>query len=717
MPQRILTTGFSTKILLTVITVLSFFGPDSFGRSALKLYSVGSSPVWNSPACWSLSVNGSAAGMIPQSNDTVIVNCMMVQNIDFSFSGNGSLIVLNTGLLRGDNFDLSFSDAAVLKCTGQLKSNNLTINNNAAFILEGNGEIIVKNTFINNSTYQHSLSGKLTVIGNFVVGPLVNITGNGEIVASHYSVSGSLMGLSSSAVIPDGSVTTRCNWTGIVNNEWTEPMNWSGGYVPDENANVAVLASAHNPVVSDRATCANLFVNSTSVFTVLPAAVMDVKGNLAVLGNGKFLLKNTVAAKSSLILNGDVTGKIQSEYPVVARLKNLVASPVELALSGTFLNMYLRPYDETLSQWGSYIVPTSDPLTTMEGYEIYSLFNDTRIFEGTPEHNTKSFAISNSGNGLNLTGNPFPCYIDWDNTDAWQRNSIASAIYYPDPSGSGNYSVYMPGGDDAVSLNNGSRYIAPMQGFFVKAGREGSLTVTENSRVSSFNDSRLIVKNNSIKLKLKNSSGSSDEALFRVITNSTFGFDDNFDAIKLQGNTDSPSLHFESGDNVKYAVNSIPIVGSSLSIPLAIECSKEGQYSISAFGASNFEYRCPVILEDKELNEFIDLRVDSVYTFVHNPGMNSKRFEIYFNSPDAINEQVGDILTEVKIYPGEVHVTGIENEFYTANLFSADGKMLSSAKGILSDGIKLTSGSQPYKVCFLQLVNGKHSITKKILTQ
>jgi len=389
-----------------------------------------------------------------------------------------------------------------------------------------------------------------------------------------------------------------------------------------------------------------------------------------------------------------------------------------LALSQTFLNMYLRTYDESSSQWGEYIVPTSDPLKIMQGYELYSLSSDTRIFEGTPVTETKTYPISNSGNGLNLTGNPFSCFIDWENNDnkAWERNSIASAIYYPDPSGSGNFAVYLPGGNDAVSLNNGSRYIAPMQGFFVKAGKQGSLTVNQNSRVSNFSTSKSSLLNNSIKFRLKDSKGLTDEVMFRVIENSTFSFDDNLDAIKISGNPESPSLFLKSVDDTKYAINTIPSVNSSLDIPLSIQCITVGQYSISTFGASDFEYRTPVILEDKELNMFIDLRADSVYTFYHSPAMSSDRFVIHFNSTAAVNEQAIDP-TEVVLAPGEVLISGNDNGVYNAKLYSAEGKLISTSKGTLSEGISLSTGNRAAGICILQLSDGKHTITKKIFTK
>ena len=718
MSERNFKTGFLTKLLSITVVMAFYFVPVSFGRDGLKLYSIGNNSAWSSSTTWSLSQNGTSAGLVPQNNDTLIINNTVVQNIDFTFSINGYLEISNTGLLRGDNQSLVFTGNSTLKCNGEIRINNLTLNGNSTFMVESNSKVVVKNAFVSNSVSNQVVSGKLSVSGNLSIGSTAKITGNGAIESAQYDGSGSVLGVTPASLIPDGSLISEYNWLGSLDNNWNEPLNWANRKVPGANSNIAVLLSLNNPDIKGNAFSNNLYVNSGSSLTVYPNAKIEINGNLSVIGIGKFLLKNTLTEKSSLFLNGEAAGKIQSEYPVLKGQKNLISSPVEMALSKTFLNMYLRTYDESSSQWGEYIVPTGDPLQVMQGYELYSLSSDTRTFEGTPVTETKSYAISNSGNGLNLTGNPFTCFIDWENNDnkAWERNSIASAIYYPDPSGSGNFSVYLPGGDDAVSLNNGSRYIAPMQGFFVKAGKQGSLTVNQNSRVSNFSTSKSAIKNNAVKFKLKDSKGLTDEVMFRVIENSTSGFDDNLDAIKISGNTESPSLYLKSDDDTKYAINTIPSVNSSLDIPLSIQCITAGQYSISTFGASDFEYRTPVILEDKELNTFIDLRADSVYSFYHSPAMNSDRFVIHFNSTAAVNEQAIDP-TELVFAPGEVIISGNDNGVYNAKLYSAEGKLISTSKGTLSEGISLSTGNRAAGICILQLSDGKQTITKKIFTK
>ncbi|MFZ4547081.1 MAG: T9SS type A sorting domain-containing protein [Bacteroidales bacterium] len=716
MSLKVLHTGLFSKILISVFIAFFVSVSYSYSRVSEKLYSIGDNSPWNSASTWSRTADGIPCGLIPQNNDTVVIDRFVVLNTDFCFSGNGCLIISATGILQGSNYNMGFTGSSALNCTGELSLYNLHFSDNSYLFIDVNGQALLNNNLIVNSLNKHLVLGSITVNGNLSLGQSVEILANGLIESASYTGNGSISGVNLSNQAYYGSIISENNWLGTISCDWDEPLNWSLGVVPNGNSNISMLVSSNSPQVSGYATCNNLYVNSAVMFVVKENAVMDILGNLKVNANGEMLLKNSSIAKASLILNGDVSGEIKSEYQIVAGQKDLLSSPVGTALSSTFLNMYLRSYDESSSQWGEYITPTNDPLEVMQGYELYSLSSATRIFEGIPNHSAKSFAISNSGNGLNLTGNPYPCYVDWENNDnnAWQRNSIASAIYYPDPSGSGNFSVYLPGGDNALSLNNGNRYIAPMQGFFVKAGKQGSLTVNQNSRVRGMKDSRQGINNNSIKFRVNDSNGLSDEAAFRVMDYSTFSFDAEFDAIKLKGDAGSPNLYFGSAGDIEYAINTVPELNSSLSFPLNLTCTNAGTYTVSTQGGLNFEQAYPVILEDKELNISIDIRNDSVYSFFHSPEMDPKRFELHFNSTQGISENI-EVSPQIQVRQGEILISGKSTETCTATLFSIDGKRLNSTTGILSEGISLLTGKYNNGVYILYIKNSQCSSATKIL--
>jgi hypothetical protein len=181
-----------------------FFVTVSFGRVATKLYSIGNNSAWNSSTSWSLSANGIAAGIVPQSNDTVIIDRIIVQNINFTFSDFGFLEVTNTGLLRGENMNLNFSGNSSLKCAGEIRTGNLSFVENALLTLESGGKISVTSAFSNNSLLKQFVSGKLTISGSFSNNSFSGISGKGTIEAASYGGVGSVFGFSSMSSVPDG---------------------------------------------------------------------------------------------------------------------------------------------------------------------------------------------------------------------------------------------------------------------------------------------------------------------------------------------------------------------------------------------------------------------------------------------------------------------------------------------------------------------------------
>ena len=120
------------------------------------------------------------------------------------------------------------------------------------------------------------------------------------------------------------------------------------------------------------------------------------------------------------------------------------------------------------------------------------------------------------------------------------------------------------------------------------------------------------------------------------------------------------------------------------------------------------------MLEDKELNTLVDLRVDSVYTFYHSPEMDPKRFELLFSPAQGISENV-DFIPQMQVRQGEVLISGKSNEMFAATLFSIDGKLICTSGGSLFGGITMPTGNLQGGIYILQVVNSKYSSTKKIL--
>ncbi len=269
--------GFYTKIII-VIAMICCIAPDSFGRESVKLYSIGNNLEWNSVVSWSLTANGPSAGIVPQGNDTIVVNSQVIQNIDFSFFGHGLLSVTNTGILRANNMSLVFSGNSKLECNGEIKVKNLNFSDNASLNIEENGLVTVSNSFSNISSSLQIISGKLSVTGNLLVASSMGISGTGSVASADYTGQGVVFGISPVSSVPKGSLISENNWIGTINNEWDEPLNWSSAIVPSKTDNISILASNHNPEISTNITCGKLYINSEASLSVNPGAFLEICG-------------------------------------------------------------------------------------------------------------------------------------------------------------------------------------------------------------------------------------------------------------------------------------------------------------------------------------------------------------------------------------------------------------------------------------------------------
>ena len=181
MPHKMLNMRFTTRLTLVALAMMLTVVNESFGRGGLKLYSVGNNGAWSLASTWSLTANGKASEFVPQSNDTLIIDRTVMQNVNFSFTANGKLLVLNTGVLRGDNTNLAFTGNSELRCSGELRVNNLNFSDNALFTIENEGNVLVKTVCQNTSSAGHMVSGKLSVTGTLTVGSNVHVKGTGAI--------------------------------------------------------------------------------------------------------------------------------------------------------------------------------------------------------------------------------------------------------------------------------------------------------------------------------------------------------------------------------------------------------------------------------------------------------------------------------------------------------------------------------------------------------
>lgn len=181
--------------------------------------------------------------------------------------------------------------------------------------------------------------------------------------------------------------------------------------------------------------------------------------------------------------------------------------------------------------------------------------------------------------GWHLVGNPYPAVIDWDKVSL---QNMDDAVYTWDHNYH-RYATYI----DGVGVNGGSRYIAAMQGFFVRASREeegleSELTFADSMKVTSM-ESGPVFRSSELSLlrfELKGSHGV-DEMIIRFDENSTNGFEAKKDAFKINsGNDDIPNVASRISSEEVLSINTMPIYSMD-TIPLYIQASYNGLHELT----------------------------------------------------------------------------------------------------------------------------------------
>ncbi|HNX43039.1 MAG TPA: hypothetical protein PLJ84_08570 [Bacteroidales bacterium] len=429
---------------------------------------------------------------------------------------------------------------------------------------------------------------------------------------------------------------------------------------------------------SGRLEVLNLTVKGSASFLLMPEGKVTVNGLLHVDAGALFTLQDSKNKQGSLITYGPVEGNVSAGYSVPANENLLVSSPVSGAESGVFLNMYLRNYNEQKSGWGEYIVPTTVPLNPMQGYEVLSTYEDYRNFTGVPLSGEQKIAITSDGDGWNLVGNPYPSSIDWsllgNGYDHGDFPPGMSTIYYWDPSGSGNFSVFCAG-EEPICINNGSPVVHPMQGFFVKAGVSGEISTTNKMRIHAEDgDFVAPLPLSALKFKIEGNNFS-DEAVVRFNPDASGDFDIAYDAYELQGFNTAPGIYTTLADGSKLAINTLGSVSSGSIIPIDVIIPYAGISVIKVQGASAFEFRYPVYLEDESTGIYTDLRADSVYSFESENGDPVRHFKLHFALPGGIQENETNTIS-VTAGGSAIDIKDAEGRSGIIEVFTVDGKRI-----------------------------------------
>jgi hypothetical protein len=444
-------------------------------------------------------------------------------------------------------------------------------------------------------------------------------------------------------------------WTGSASTDWATPANWVGSpsSIPISIVDNKVLipkGCANYPTV------ASLSLSTRGNVTVEPQAGLKVTGATTVGSGCTFLLESDATGSANFITGPTLSGSFTVEMFLAGggdpNFKwHYITTPVQ-SISKTVVTTSIGNPNNLLN-YNEAIVTTdklagwnwhdgysgSSSFTTLLntfGYNVYVPTDQTAIFTGPLKtgSNFVNFNITyTSGinvevSGWNLIGNPFTSTVDINQFTFGSKLDLDWTVYFTRDN---QFCSWSKTGN--AGINGATRYMPPLQGFFVHAKATGTgrtLLIPATSRVYSTTNS-LYKKGASSETEIKEtrtnpylkfnvSDGVSltDESIIYFFDDATNGFDSEYDAYKLMSNNPAhPQIYSINTENTELGLNALPVPTGITTVPLKLRIGVEKNYTINVLDLQNLD-ACKVTLIHG--TNRIDLKANPTYTFSASSG-------------------------------------------------------------------------------------------------
>lgn len=513
---------------------------------------------------------------------------------------------------------------------------------------------------------------------------------------------------------------TPGTFTGASNNDWATATNWAGGSVPTSGTDVTIPSG--KTAVIGATTTANC-------------------NNLTVTGN--LTIQSSASGTGSLKINGTSTGNVSCERYMTGNAWHVV-SPIAsgqnvadfltantlIATSGT--NRGLMDYKTSTNTWNTYYQTTgaTGTMDAGKGYSARITANGTVTFTGTLTSGNTTVSLSNTGEGWNCVGNPYPSAINMNNAASAVNNFLktnALDAVNIDPS----YCVYVwnDGSKTYQVLNNvpgnprdpGINVFSPGQGFFVKANGAGTIQFTTAMQVH--NTSAVLKSTDipwtSVALKATSTSTSSTAQVY-FHEGMSKGLDPTYDAGLLRG-SNGLSLYTKLIDDngVDFAIQCLPENGmENFVIPVGLDAKAGGEVKFNAT-CTGLPTGIRVILEDRTAKVYTDLSngADYVVTLSANSSGTGRFYIHTSNLTTGTSDLLPSGLFRLKAYPadGVIWIDGHVSSKAVTGLYDARGSQIGrynleegNRNSIPTSG--LTSG-----VYILKVIDGNNTFATKLV--
>lgn len=290
---------------------------------------------------------------------------------------------------------------------------------------------------------------------------------------------------------------------------------------------------------------------------------------------------------------------------------------------------------------------------------------------------SKKASASENFSGFNLLGNPYASSLDWkasagwsgrDNLDGGMDQAVSIWVWNPL---TGNYGTYNSASSSDLGTNHVSRYIAPMQAFWVKAATDGAeITVHNEARVHSDQQTLKNLKHQTpsvISLQVSNQTNAySDEVILEFGHHLHSGTKKMFSMFE-----EAPSLYVNSqGEPMSiYFMDESPTTSM---LPIGFEAGISALYTITASNLSSVNDN--IYLIDNLTGHKHDLKKNNSYHFMGNPWDEADRFMLQIGEEISTNvNEAATESTEVFYHSQSLNITNPWGSDATIQVYNISG--------------------------------------------
>lgn len=566
------------------------------------------------------NVSFNVSGNTTLNTGSEIVNLNGASGSSFNVGGD---YITNTGSTFNNNSNATITITGVFTNAGtsNFGSALVTFNNpgnpitfttsstqvftNVLFI--GTGHFLMKKTSGPSAgQYNIASNGTLTLAGS------VNLT----IASAPLTLLSDATGSASVAVVPAG-----CQINGTVSVQ--RYMQAQRGY--------RLMASPVNggTAGSNNVYSVNYLKNSTYLTgTTGTAGLFDKAGNPTL-----YLYREDIIANNSTFITGNYRGisdmSLGNSNPPSYSI-NLDGAGFNIPVSNGYLFYYRGSRNQkTLAQLTTVgAAATTDTLTATGTLNVGQVvFRDWY----TPGSTTLGYSNPDATIiGFNLAGNPYASSIDWETynttstTTGIYTQNISDFVYELNPVTS-NYDIYEAGQGGTVFTNNASRTIVSGQGFFVLAtGAGAQLIFNESAKNTALQNTgpnlymgkpvNMTASNQYMKLQMAMDNINTDDIVIAFNNSAKTSFDLKEDAPYKIG-SGKVSLSSLSSDRKLLAINRMPLNEKTVTIPLKVNSTANGTYSLNMNALKGVPELYDVWLMDAYKNDSLDMRHNTTYRF------------------------------------------------------------------------------------------------------